>query len=140
MIFTISEIYCEAIRPDTTFEQSDIKLQMSTFILTLKLVLPKLFSTATQFLERQSIATRIALLDKKKSSSKKKIFLFIIEYNSTAYIMCLICYPFLILFCFFTFPFLMIFNFYINKNITFQKLFATHHKSARDPPVWEMLT
>jgi hypothetical protein len=47
-------------------------------------VLPKLFSTVTQFLERQSIATHIALLDKKKSSSKKKkIFLFIIEYNFT---------------------------------------------------------
>jgi hypothetical protein len=47
-------------------------------------VVPKLSSTATQFLERQSIATNIALLDKKKSSSKKKkIFVFIIEYNST---------------------------------------------------------
>jgi hypothetical protein len=33
----------------------------------------------------------------------------------------------------------MIFNFYIIKKITFQKLFATHHKSARDPPVWETL-
>jgi hypothetical protein len=35
-------------------------------------VLPKLFSTATQFLERQSIATHIALLDKKSSSKNKK--------------------------------------------------------------------
>jgi hypothetical protein len=40
---------------------------------------------------------------------------------------------------FFTVPFLMIFNFYVIKKITFQKLFATHHKSARDPPVWETL-
>jgi hypothetical protein len=39
-----------------------------------KSVLPKLFSTATQFLERQSIATHIALLDQKKSSSKKTIY------------------------------------------------------------------
>jgi hypothetical protein len=48
-------------------------------------VLPKLFSTATQFLERQSIATRIALLDKKKVvlKRKKKIFVFTIEYNFT---------------------------------------------------------
>jgi hypothetical protein len=46
-------------------------------------VLPKLFSTATQFLERQSIASHIALLDKKSSSKKKKIFSFIIEYNFT---------------------------------------------------------
>jgi hypothetical protein len=37
-------------------------------------VLPKLFSTATQFLERQSIATHMALLDKKSSSKKKKYF------------------------------------------------------------------
>jgi hypothetical protein len=56
-----------------------------------------------------------------------------------AYIMCLIFYPFLILFCFFTFPFVMIFNFYIIKKITFKKLFATHHKSAHDSPVWETL-
>jgi hypothetical protein len=39
----------------------------------------------------------------------------------------------------------MIFNFDITKKITFQKLFVTHHKSARDPsmgrglPVWETL-
>jgi hypothetical protein len=46
-------------------------------------VLPKLFSTATQFLKRQSIATHIALTDKKSSSKKKKVFLFIIEYNFT---------------------------------------------------------
>jgi hypothetical protein len=51
--------------------------------------------------------------------------------------MCLIFYPFLIMF--FHFPILMIFNFYIIKKITFQELFATHHKSARDPPVWETL-
>jgi hypothetical protein len=44
-------------------------------------LLPKIFSTATQFLERQSVATHIALLDKKNSS--EKIFLFIIEYNFT---------------------------------------------------------
>jgi hypothetical protein len=31
-----------------------------------RVVLPKLFSTATQFLERQFIATHIALLDKRK--------------------------------------------------------------------------
>jgi hypothetical protein len=35
-------------------------------------VLPKPFSTATQFLERQSIATHTALLDKKGSFKKKK--------------------------------------------------------------------
>ena len=35
-------------------------------------------------------------------------------------------------FHFFTFPFFMIF---IYLKITFQKLFATHQKSARDPPV-----
>jgi hypothetical protein len=46
-----------------------------------KSVLPKLFSTATQFLERQPIATHIVLLDKKSSS--KKNFLFSIEYNLT---------------------------------------------------------
>jgi hypothetical protein len=125
-----------------------------------KSVLPNLFSTATQLLERQSVATHIALLDKKVVLKK----LFIIEYNftkknryishneeyligalffrlllMTAYIMCLIFYPFLILFCFFTFPFLMILNFCILKRSTFQKLFATHQKSARDPPVWETL-
>jgi hypothetical protein len=38
----------------------------------LRAVPPKHFSTATQFLERQSIATHIALLDKKSSSKKKK--------------------------------------------------------------------
>jgi hypothetical protein len=37
-------------------------------------VLPKPFSTATQFLERQSIATHAALL---KKSSSKKIFFYI---------------------------------------------------------------
>jgi hypothetical protein len=36
--------------------------------------LPKLFSTATQFLERQSIATHIALLDKNKVVLKKCIY------------------------------------------------------------------
>jgi hypothetical protein len=46
-------------------------------------VLAKVFSTATQFLEQQSIATHIAFLDKKSTSKKKKIFLFIIEYNFT---------------------------------------------------------
>jgi hypothetical protein len=46
-------------------------------------MLPKHFSTATQFLERQSIATHMALLNKNKSSSKKKKKLFIIEYNFT---------------------------------------------------------
>jgi hypothetical protein len=35
-------------------------------------MLPKLFSTATQFLERQSVSTHIALLDKKSSSKKEK--------------------------------------------------------------------
>jgi hypothetical protein len=35
-------------------------------------MLPKLFSTATQFLERQSIATHIDLLDKKSSSKNEK--------------------------------------------------------------------
>jgi hypothetical protein len=44
-------------------------------------VLPKRFSTATQFL-KQSIATKINLLDKRKSSYKRKnICLFINEYN-----------------------------------------------------------
>jgi hypothetical protein len=39
-------------------------------------VLPKPFSTATQFLERQSIATHVALLDKQKVvlKIKKKYF------------------------------------------------------------------
>jgi hypothetical protein len=37
-------------------------------------VLPKRFSTATQFSERQSIATHIALLDKKKKVVLKRIF------------------------------------------------------------------
>jgi hypothetical protein len=47
-------------------------------------VLPKLLGTATQFLERQSIATHIALPDKKKVVlNRKKIFLFIIENNFT---------------------------------------------------------
>jgi hypothetical protein len=41
----------------------------------LRAVLPELFSTATQFLERQSIATHIALLAKKSSSKKKKYLL-----------------------------------------------------------------
>jgi hypothetical protein len=44
-------------------------------------VLPKRFSTTTQFLERQSIATHIALLDKKKSSSKTKKNIFYIFLN-----------------------------------------------------------
>jgi hypothetical protein len=35
-------------------------------------VFPKLFTTATQFLERPSITTHIALLDKRKCSFKKK--------------------------------------------------------------------
>jgi hypothetical protein len=43
------------------------------------------FQSAIQFLERQSIATHTALLDKKsaRSSKKKKIFLFITEYSFT---------------------------------------------------------
>jgi hypothetical protein len=45
--------------------------------------------------------------------------------------MCLIFYPFLILFCFFTFSFLMIFNFYKIKKIIFQKHFATHQFGKR---------
>jgi hypothetical protein len=53
--------------------------------------------------------------------------------------MCLIFYPFLILFCSFTFLFFTIFNFYTIKKIAFQKLLATHHKWARDSPVWETL-
>jgi hypothetical protein len=50
-----------------------------------RLMLPKLFSTETQFLERQSIASHIALLDKQKVviKTKKYIFLFIIEYSFT---------------------------------------------------------
>jgi hypothetical protein len=40
-----------------------------------KSVLPKRFSTATQFLERQSTATHIALLDKKKVLKRKNIYL-----------------------------------------------------------------
>jgi hypothetical protein len=39
-------------------------------------VLLKLLSNATQFLERQSIATHIPLLDKKSSSKKKNIFIY----------------------------------------------------------------
>jgi hypothetical protein len=46
-------------------------------------VLPKRFSTATQFLERQSIATHIALLDKKSVFLKRKFLKYIIEYNFT---------------------------------------------------------
>jgi hypothetical protein len=43
----------------------------------LRSVLPKLFSTATQFLDRQSIATHIALLDKKVVLKRKKnIFIY----------------------------------------------------------------
>jgi hypothetical protein len=45
-------------------------------------VLPKPFSTATQFLE-QSIATHIALVDRKIVILKRKKKLFIIEYNFT---------------------------------------------------------
>jgi hypothetical protein len=41
-------------------------------------VLPKPFSTATQFLERQSVATHIALLGKKKSNSKKKKYFYLL--------------------------------------------------------------
>jgi hypothetical protein len=44
--------------------------------LRFRLVLPKHFSTATQVLERQSIATHIALLDK-KVVLKRKIYIFI---------------------------------------------------------------
>jgi hypothetical protein len=40
-------------------------------------VFPKLFSTTTKFLERQSIVTHVALLAKKQSSSKKKKTIFI---------------------------------------------------------------
>jgi type IV secretory pathway component VirB8 len=47
---------------------------------TYRPVLPKLFSTATQFLEQKSIATHITLLDKKKYLKK---YIFIIEYNFT---------------------------------------------------------
>jgi hypothetical protein len=36
MIFTIPEIYCEAIRQDTTSEPLDIELQRSKFILQLR--------------------------------------------------------------------------------------------------------
>jgi hypothetical protein len=76
-------------------------------------VLPNLFSTATQFLERQSIATHIALLDK-KVVLKRKI------YNIQRTLCALFFPPFLISFCFFTFPFLMIFNFYIIKKSHFR--------------------
>jgi hypothetical protein len=47
-------------------------------------VLHKRFSTATQFLERQSIATHIALLGKKKVVLKNKTkYFYVIEYNFT---------------------------------------------------------
>jgi hypothetical protein len=45
--------------------------------------------------------------------------------------MCLIFLPFSNFVLFFRFPILMIFNFHIIKKVKFQKLFATHHKSAR---------
>jgi hypothetical protein len=41
-------------------------------------MLPKLFSTATQFLERRSIATHIALLDKKKVVLKRKKYFYLL--------------------------------------------------------------
>jgi hypothetical protein len=41
-------------------------------------VLSKLVSTATKFLERQSIATHIALLDKKENSFKKKTICYLL--------------------------------------------------------------
>jgi hypothetical protein len=66
--------------------------------------LPKRFSTATQLLKRQSIATHTALVDNKKIFQKRKCFLFIIEYNFTAYIMCLIFLPFSNFVLFFQFP------------------------------------
>jgi hypothetical protein len=78
-------------------------------------VLPKRFSTATQFLERQFIATHIALMDKRRSSKKKKII-----YNIRRILCALFFYPFLIWFWFFTFPFLMIFNLYIIKKSHFR--------------------
>jgi hypothetical protein len=48
-------------------------------------MLPKLFTTATQFLERQSVATHIALLDKKKVvlKRKKKLLLNIVLQKKT---------------------------------------------------------
>jgi hypothetical protein len=41
-------------------------------------VLPELFSTATQFLERQSIASHIVLLDKKKAVLKSKTYFYLL--------------------------------------------------------------
>jgi hypothetical protein len=77
-----------------------------------RLVLPKFFSTMTQFIEWQSIATHITLMDKKVVLKRKNI-IFGIYY--VPYFL-----PFSVLFCFFTFPFLMIFNFHIIEKITFQ--------------------
>jgi hypothetical protein len=41
-------------------------------------VFPKHFSTATQFLERQSVATHIALLDKKKVFLERKKYVYLL--------------------------------------------------------------
>jgi hypothetical protein len=41
-------------------------INLVSFVFISRSVLPKHFSTAAQFLERQSIATHLALLDKKK--------------------------------------------------------------------------
>jgi hypothetical protein len=76
-------------------------------------VLPKHFSTATQFLERQSIATHIALLDKKKLVLKRKYYFYlllniILQKPSPNFVL------------FFTSPFLTIFYFYIIKKSHFK--------------------
>jgi hypothetical protein len=51
--------------------QQDAEIQHHIHSEVSKAVLPKLFSTATQFSERRFIATQIALLYKKGSSKKK---------------------------------------------------------------------
>jgi hypothetical protein len=86
-------------------------------------VLRKLFSTATQFLERQSIATHIALLDKKVLKRKRKYFytgegeIRRIIYG-VYYVPNFLSFSNFILF--FTFPFLTISNFYIIKKSHFE--------------------
>jgi hypothetical protein len=58
------------------YTQRTVKKSLYSKILVglLTAVLPRLFRTATQYLERQSIATHVGLLDKKSSSINKKYF------------------------------------------------------------------
>jgi hypothetical protein len=53
------------VMPDQDIFQNIVHVQSNS-------ALPKRFSTATQLLERQSIATHVALLDRKKVVLKRK--------------------------------------------------------------------